>query len=249
MTFLLLPLILSLFAVGGFYRDGVPLPQFLDYEHSEYKLQIWDFFISHQAYDFWYLLKENLIIWAVLYIPSQIFLYGPSRNLVADFKFNKKYPPAFLMLKEFLRSVRGVFICTVYEAIVYHYTSLSTNTTSSTTSTSGTNTSTSTMFSFLQPLEGAPVSLLAVLLGGLTMYAWGDVHFYFAHRLLHTKWLYKNVHKFHHESYNPTPFSGLSMHWFESMVYFSAAPLLAMTGMLFYYYIFLNILNYLVFIL
>ena len=43
--------------------------------------------------------------------------------------------------------------------------------------------------------------------------------------MLHTPWLYRNVHKVHHESFNPDPFSGLSMHWFESTVYFSSAPL------------------------
>ena len=60
------------------------------------------------------------------------------------------------------------------------------------------------------------------------MFLWGDFHFYWTHRLLHTPWFYKSVHKTHHESYNPDPFSGLSMHWFESAVYFSAAPLLAL---------------------
>merc|ERR1712192_22417 len=31
------------------------------------------------------------------------------------------------------------------------------------------------------------------------------------------------IHKEHHESFNPDPFSGLSMHWAESTIYFSSA--------------------------
>jgi sterol desaturase/sphingolipid hydroxylase (fatty acid hydroxylase superfamily) len=209
MTFVVLPLLLSLIALGHFYRTGVPVP-LLDDVH----LQIWDFFVSHQTFDFWHLLKENLLIWCVLYIPSQVFLYSePSRKIFMAFKFNPKYPSWQLMLKEMVRSLRGVYICTVYESIVYRLPP-----------------STSVVFSYLQPSSSEEVSLLSVTLGGLILYFWGDLHFYFSHRLLHSKWLYRNVHKYHHESYNPTPFSGLSMHWFESMVYFSSAPLLAFAG-------------------
>merc|ERR1712037_857807 len=56
---------------------------------------------------------------------------------------------------------------------------------------------------------------------------WADTHFYWTHRLLHTPWLYKRVHKEHHESFNPDPFSGLSMHWAESFIYFSASILIS----------------------
>lgn len=69
-------------------------------------------------------------------------------------------------------------------------------------------------------------SLGLVTVAGLLLYLWGDTHFYWTHRLLHTPWLYRNVHKVHHRSFNPNPFSGLSMHWFEQIVYFSAAPLI-----------------------
>jgi sterol desaturase/sphingolipid hydroxylase (fatty acid hydroxylase superfamily) len=208
-----LPLIIFLFTVGNLYREGLPVP-FLEDSHGQ--LQIWDLMISHQALDFWYLLKENLILWSILYIPSQIFFYSrPSRDLVKGFKFNPKYPSSILMLKEMVRSLRGVYICTVYESIMYRL-ELPTR---------------EHLFYFLQPSsEEGEVGLLAVLLGGVIVYMWGDAHFYFTHRLLHSTWLYKNVHKEHHESFNPTPFSGLSMHWFESMVYFSSAPLLAMAG-------------------
>ena len=60
-----------------------------------------------------------------------------------------------------------------------------------------------------------------------------NVQFYTMHRLLH-KWgtvpdvgafLYKYVHSLHHESKNPTAFSGISMHPVESALYFSYALL------------------------
>jgi 4-alpha-methyl-delta7-sterol-4alpha-methyl oxidase len=37
------------------------------------------------------------------------------------------------------------------------------------------------------------------------------------------KFLYKNIHSLHHKSYNPTAFSGTSMHAIEAITYFSAA--------------------------
>jgi lathosterol oxidase len=45
---------------------------------------------------------------------------------------------------------------------------------------------------------------------------WRTVHFYAVHRLIHSRFLYKNVHYLHHRSRNPAPWSGLSMHPIES---------------------------------
>jgi sterol desaturase/sphingolipid hydroxylase (fatty acid hydroxylase superfamily) len=62
---------------------------------------------------------------------------------------------------------------------------------------------------------------------------WRIPHFYFIHRGMHPwrttslpdvgKFLYRNVHYLHHKSYNPTAFSGTSMHPVESTLYYSAA--------------------------
>jgi lathosterol oxidase len=75
------------------------------------------------------------------------------------------------------------------------------------------------------------------------LFGWNEVHFYCMHRLLHTEWLYRHVHRIHHESVVPTPFSTYSFHWLEAvllgsvmilpmLVYeFSAAALLALPVM------------------
>jgi len=48
-----------------------------------------------------------------------------------------------------------------------------------------------------------------------------DVHFYCIHRLIHTRVLYKWVHSVHHNSVNPSPWSSLSMHPVEHLLYWS----------------------------
>ena len=49
-----------------------------------------------------------------------------------------------------------------------------------------------------------------------------SVHFYFVHRLLHFKSLYKFFHHIHHRNNNPGPWSGISMHPFEHLIFFSS---------------------------
>ena len=48
-----------------------------------------------------------------------------------------------------------------------------------------------------------------------------EVGFYFAHRLLHYSFLYEAAHKLHHRNVSPGPWSGLSMHPIEHLIYFS----------------------------
>jgi sterol desaturase/sphingolipid hydroxylase (fatty acid hydroxylase superfamily) len=48
-----------------------------------------------------------------------------------------------------------------------------------------------------------------------------EVHFYCIHRLIHVPILYKWVHSVHHNSVNPSPWSSLSMHPVEHLLYWS----------------------------
>lgn len=50
-----------------------------------------------------------------------------------------------------------------------------------------------------------------------------EFHFFCIHRLIHTPFLYKWVHSVHHNSVNPSPWSSLSMHPVEHLLYFATA--------------------------
>ncbi len=52
----------------------------------------------------------------------------------------------------------------------------------------------------------------------IMMIAIHDMYFYFTHRLLHTPWLFKNVHVVHHRSVNPTPLAAYSFHPAEAIL-------------------------------
>jgi sterol desaturase/sphingolipid hydroxylase (fatty acid hydroxylase superfamily) len=50
-----------------------------------------------------------------------------------------------------------------------------------------------------------------------------EFHFYCIHRLIHVPVLYRWVHTVHHNSVNPSPWSSLSMHPVEHLLYFSGS--------------------------
>ena len=52
-----------------------------------------------------------------------------------------------------------------------------------------------------------------------------EFHFYCIHRLIHVPVLYRWVHSVHHNSVNPSPWSSLSMHPVEHLLYWSGALL------------------------
>jgi len=56
-----------------------------------------------------------------------------------------------------------------------------------------------------------------------------DTYFYWTHRLMHWKPLFKLAHKTHHLSTNPTPFAAYAFHPIEALVEVGIIPLIAFT--------------------
>ena len=53
------------------------------------------------------------------------------------------------------------------------------------------------------------------------LYAWSTTNFYFVHRFLHFKPVYDLAHERHHRNVNIGPWTGISMHPVEHVLYFS----------------------------
>ncbi|MBY0426709.1 MAG: sterol desaturase family protein [Cytophagales bacterium] len=56
-----------------------------------------------------------------------------------------------------------------------------------------------------------PVSVLLALV-------FHDTYFYWMHRFMHSKWVYKHVHLVHHKSTNPSPWASYSFHILEGIL-------------------------------
>eukprot|EP00937_MAST-01D_sp_MAST-1D-sp2_P000788 g788.t1 len=68
---------------------------------------------------------------------------------------------------------------------------------------------------------GSGVGLVRFALWTVFVPVWRGLHFYFAHRLIHIKPLYKYVHSLHHRNTDIEPFAGMCMHPVEHAYYFS----------------------------
>ncbi len=56
-----------------------------------------------------------------------------------------------------------------------------------------------------------------------------DTWFYWTHRLMHTRWLYRHAHRVHHQSHNPTPLAAFSFHPIEALIEIGFLPIVAFT--------------------
>lgn len=62
------------------------------------------------------------------------------------------------------------------------------------------------------------INFLTLVPQVIVLFFWNELHFYLCHRLLHAGWWFRNVHKVHHTSFHPSPFSVYSFHWIEAFL-------------------------------
>jgi sterol desaturase/sphingolipid hydroxylase (fatty acid hydroxylase superfamily) len=135
-----------------------------------------------------------------LYGTAYIFAWLLSAVLVrcTKLRFVESPPPLPMVAKEIARSLGGVAIGTAGLAAVC----------------------------LLRNADAARDRTLSVaevfLPWALVLPLWGDFHFWAVHRALHSPVLYASYHKVHHQSVNTCSWSALSMHPFESLLYFSS---------------------------
>ncbi len=71
------------------------------------------------------------------------------------------------------------------------------------------------------PALSMPADLIWLVVLIFLLPMWETTHFFLIHRLIHSSKLYNKVHALHHRNTNVGPWSGLSMHPVEHMVYLS----------------------------
>ena len=129
-------------------------------------------------------------------------LYASSyTRFLLPVKFNKKYPENSNLWREVLFSVSTTAMGTGFEVLMLHLYA------------------TKRVTNYYMDLTDHPISLALWL---VLMPAWREGHFYIIHRFMHPwrtrffpdvgKFLYNHVHSLHHKSYNPSSWSGISMH-------------------------------------
>ncbi|MCC5972957.1 MAG: sterol desaturase family protein [Rubellimicrobium sp.] len=158
-----------------------------------------------------FLLARNAALSAIWYGGFHFWLYIRRAQQKA-FKYNGKWPEegnadAFLFKSQladnlFWTFVFGIPIWTAFEVLgLWLYAN--------------------GMIPWLDPREH-PVWFVVIW---MLIPLYREFHFYLIHRLIHWPPLYRTVHKVHHNSINPTPWSGLAMHPVEQLLYFSGVIL------------------------
>jgi sterol desaturase/sphingolipid hydroxylase (fatty acid hydroxylase superfamily) len=154
------------------------------------------------------ILVRNIVLALLVYGSWHIWLYV-WRKQGASFKYNRNWPEEtaerFTFNNQtydniFWTLVSGVPIWTCYEVLLLWSCA-------------------NGYVAMITPSEN-PVMFIALFF--LVPFV-HEVGFYFAHRFLHFPWLYRIAHQLHHRNNNPGPWSGLSMHPLEHIIYFSSA--------------------------
>jgi len=153
---------------------------------------------------------------AVLYgnqqTPKRIMGLGMHDDVT---KFNPSFPPDQYWKRDKMMTMSGSFIASALECLFVYYHAAG-------------------FLPYYDSIGDCPIMTIILF---FVVAFWSDIHFYFAHRILHPwfgwgshhdpgKWLFKHVHSYHHVARNPGPWSGLAMHPVEHVIYLSRSLLM-----------------------
>eukprot|EP00927_Polykrikos_kofoidii_P056284 TRINITY_DN50437_c0_g1_i1.p1 TRINITY_DN50437_c0_g1~~TRINITY_DN50437_c0_g1_i1.p1 ORF type:complete len:314 (-),score=40.81 TRINITY_DN50437_c0_g1_i1:396-1280(-) len=161
---------------------------------------------------------SNMAVFIINYSGAYFWVYGVFASVLQPWKLNPRMPPPLLVAKEMRRSTTSALVCVALDVVLGHWLDVFHVTASIADAESH--------LGIWELPWRQPLLILGLWKARWKMIVfvvlWADCHFYWMHRFLHeSKWLYQNVHKFHHESINPNPWSGLSFHPIEAAMYFS----------------------------
>ncbi|MEZ2414197.1 sterol desaturase family protein [Muriicola sp. E247] len=137
-------------------------------------------------------------------IPFLVFYVAPGRRLKRT-KIQEKRPLGSQIRREILYSLLTlliyglgiwIFLDWIQEGSTMHYKNIS------------------------------DYGLAYAFLSFLLMVFLHDTYFYWTHRLIHHKSLFRIIHKVHHQFTNPTPWSAFSFHPFEAVLSMGVIPII-----------------------
>eukprot|EP01084_Bolivina_argentea_P057747 105496_1 len=161
-------------------------------------------------------IRDELIV-IFFYSWWHYILYESSTisKKIMSIKYNPSYPDQKQWQHDRYHTLKGTFISSIYEVFVIYYFS--------------------NRLSLLQNDEDFFKYLHYNIFWIVFITYFRPFHFYFIHRFLHQwgwklpiinidfgKVLYKYVHSLHHKSYNTGPWSGMSMHIIEHLIYYTS---------------------------
>jgi len=157
------------------------------------------------------ILGRNLVAtWLICGFWDWFLYFSPLRDILSKYKMNPLYPSLAQMKHDATFTTLASVCGSLIEVVLCHLWARGVLPTPS-------------------PLSEAPLTNLAL---ALLVTHYRIPHFHLMHRAMHPwrtksvpdigKILYRQVHSLHHKSYNPTAFSGTSMHPVESSLYYTA---------------------------
>merc|ERR1719370_68245 len=164
------------------------------------------------------LIRNLLGTWVVCGLWDWVLYFSPLKERLSEFKITASYPhlsqfthdAAYTTIASVLATGLEGLLCYAWASGILSYSNL----------------------------EEAPIFNLLV---AATVSIWRSPHFYIIHRMIHPwrvsglpdigRFLYRKVHSLHHKSYNPTAWSGTSMHPVESTLYYSSCLIPVLLGL------------------